>query len=160
MQLTEKQETYRKTDPVKIARTFRQSTVIKLAAGAHQENPDYHPPIFQTEDGRYLTGAGLELDPDQVPEYILSMGPPPELTPESEKKQLDMRQAMLEAGVPDTDPNTQLQRAVEANQKLHQENESLKASQAKILDRLAALESAPAPAPVPVKRGPGRPRKN
>lgn len=163
MDLTEQQETYRERDPIKVARTFTQSKMIYQGDSKQRmENPDYHPVICQMEDGTYRTPAGATLDPDEVPEYVLDQGPPPDLTPERAKKKLDMRQAMLDAGVPDTDPTAGMHRIGQQNQQLAAENANLKATIDKLATRLDALESAPAPspAPAPAKRGPGRPRKN
>ena len=158
--LTEQQESYREQDPVKIARTFRQSSVV-YAGDSKQRmpNPDFHPPICQTESGAYVTEDGRQLDPQEVPEYILELGMPPELTPERAKKQVNMREAMLQAGVPDTDPQGQLTQALLQNKNLQAENKKLAGVVDSLTSRLDALEKSIPSYETPAKRGPGRPRK-
>ena len=153
MQLFNKTERdLRKLDDVKIARTFVCSKFSYGADSRQREiNADFHPPIGQTEDGRYVTVDGVEIDEDTVPQYIIEAGPPPPPRPMAEREDVTLEDFMKESMGLRT-PGTVYQ----------QSNGAFTADlQGKIrLKVVSTAESAKASAaPAKVKRGPGRPRK-
>lgn len=98
-------------DPHKIVRTF---TASKFTYGIDSRqrtlNPDYHPVIHQSRDGRYLNSAGDEISADQIPQYILDQGAPPRTT-KLVGGNINLRQAQSAAGVhdPEEDPDADVQ---------------------------------------------------
>lgn len=72
-------------------------------------NPDYHPPIRLTHLGKFIDDAGKVLDPaKEVPAYVREQAKGTSLDIEfrpRSTRQLSMRDAMLGAGVENTDPD-------------------------------------------------------
>ena len=64
-------------DVPSIVQTWTQSPIIRAYDGRITgDNPDYHTPICQREDGTYCNEAGVKIARKDIPEYILRQGPP------------------------------------------------------------------------------------
>lgn len=73
-----------------------------------KENPDYHRPVSLTHLGKFVDDAGREIDPKDVPEVVRDAAKGTNLDVEyhpRKQRALSMRDAMLGAGVEDTDPS-------------------------------------------------------
>lgn len=88
----------RESDPVKIVRGWISSAFIGEDSRSRQRNPEYHPPIYQREDGVFVDIEGRVLPKTRVPEYVRVEGASllPE-TPYAERREMTMAAAMVEA---------------------------------------------------------------
>jgi len=95
---TEQQETLRAHDGIKIARTFTQSAFIyKGDSKQREDNPAYHPPICQREDGKFCDVEGRLLPLSEVPSYIKDAGNPPKAAAPLSQRKMSLAEAMQEA---------------------------------------------------------------
>jgi len=72
-----------------------------------KENPDHFPAVSLTHLGQFVNDAGAVLDPKDVPARVLAEAKGTNLDIEyhpPKHRELSMRDAMLGAGVQDTDP--------------------------------------------------------
>lgn len=151
MQLFNKTEReLRKLDDVKIARMFVCSSFVYGADSRQREkNPDFHPPIGQTEQGVYMTADGSQIEEADVPQYILDCGPPPPVTPMGEREDLMLEDYMRDSfgvkggGTVYQQPNGTFTADLQGRIRL------------KVVDQRAEVK----PVPAAIKRGRGRPRK-
>jgi len=82
--------------------------IYGLDSRDRRENPDYHASIALTSDGRFVADNGTEIDPKMIPPHILEAAKTTDLNiiyREPTRRTLGMDQAMLAAGVPDTEPD-------------------------------------------------------
>ena len=102
MQYTDLQSKLREKDDVRIVRQWVESPVIydPLDSRIRTRNPNYHPPIFQTETGVYVDGNGNRLPKNKVPAHILEEGTPPDGTPVMGSKRVSLAEAMIDAQTP------------------------------------------------------------
>lgn len=96
--------------PVHIVQRWTSSPVVYGLRGSAEpsENPDYHAPIALTSRGTFVTDAGSPIDPKDVPAYIREVAKKADLNIEYRRpahRELTMTDAMLGAGVQDTDPD-------------------------------------------------------
>lgn len=99
---TQLEEQYRKNDPIKIVRRWDVSPVVYgIDSRIRDVNPNYHPTICQTEDGKFCDPAGRPIPKSQIPKYILEDGPPPSVTSMGETlgKTRSLADAMRDTGM-------------------------------------------------------------
>lgn len=95
------QRKLRKTDEVKVARQFTTSPFIYGAdSKQRQPNPDFHPPICQREDGKFVDPEGRLLPDSKVPDYVRAQGRPPKAAEPFEPSEVDLAEAMTESARP------------------------------------------------------------
>lgn len=101
---TEFQQKLRERDDLKVVRQWVSSPVIydPLDSRSRTRNPDYHPPVYQTEAGAYVNGQGDRIPKSKIPAYILEEGMPPEGVPTMGAKQVSLADAMRDAMTPVT----------------------------------------------------------
>lgn len=97
-QLTAVQEKLREADPIKVARSWSSSSVLRNFEGrVTGQNPAYHPTIFQREDGVYTDAENRVLPKSRVPAHILEEGSKPiEVMPTAPTRELSLADAMKE----------------------------------------------------------------
>ena len=92
------QEKLRESDPIKIVRGWVTSAFVGEDSRSRTRNPDYHPPVYQTEAGKFVDMEGRPLPASKVPSYIREEGKTVlELTPEAPQRELTMAEAVREA---------------------------------------------------------------
>jgi hypothetical protein len=94
----ETREALRANDPLKISRSWANSRFIYGADSKQRsENPEYHPLICQTEDGRYVDVEGRPLPLSSIPQYIRDEGKPPKETAPAARREISLADAAVEA---------------------------------------------------------------
>jgi hypothetical protein len=96
-------------EQVHVVREWESSPIIYgWDSRERQENPAYHPPIRLTNKGLFVDEQGRQLDIKTVPAYIIAEAKKTDLNIEyvpPKPRSLSMAEAMLGAGVQDTDPD-------------------------------------------------------
>lgn len=100
----------KKSETVHVVARWESSPIVYgWDSRERKENPEYHAPIRLTSKGVFLNDADKVLDPKkEVPAYILAAAKTCSLDTEyhaPKNRELSMRDAMLGAGVPDSDPD-------------------------------------------------------
>jgi hypothetical protein len=103
----------KKAEPVHVVRRWESSPVVYGFDSRfdRKENPDYHPAVSLTSKGTFVNDAGRPLDPKEVPDYIKAAAKGTNLDVEyhpPKKRSLSMADAMLGAGVQDTEPDAKV----------------------------------------------------
>lgn len=109
----EKKMARKKAEPNHIVRIWTSSPIVygPLHSKDHPDvspNPDHHPTIRLTHKGTFLNEAGDVLDPRSVPDYIKAEAKKSNLDIEyhpPRQRSLSMEDAMLGAGVENTNPD-------------------------------------------------------
>lgn len=101
--------------PVHVVRQWSSSPVLYGVNSADQRpNPDFHPIIGLTHKGTFVDEAGKTLDLSKVPDYIKREAKGTDLRIEARpivQRELSMADAMLDAGVEDSDPDPAVRRS-------------------------------------------------
>lgn len=102
---TEQESKLRAEDKDLIVRSWTQSPVLRDVRGdITGENPAFHNPICQKEDGAYCNEAGTAIPRKNVPAYIIAEGAPPQHSSKL-KVSMTLSQAMAQSMEPEANIN-------------------------------------------------------
>lgn len=96
--LAQVQEKLRERDLIKVARSWTSSSVLRNYEGrVVATNPEYHPPIYQTEDGRFVDAENRTLEKSKIPAYILGEANTPiQAAVATAPREMTLAEAMIE----------------------------------------------------------------
>jgi len=104
----------KKPSAVHVVRQWASSPVIYGANSSDQRtNPDFHPIIGLTNKGAFVDESGRPLPLERVPDYVRreAKGTNLDIEYRPVRREVSMADAMLDAGVTDTEPDPAIRRS-------------------------------------------------